>query len=113
MNDISAPVAARIDLRDLKDDANLKVQVGEPTRRFHLWVQVPAWLLGFASIGLGFLMVLRGYDSAGGWFAVSTAVTLSVIGSFRAPFSLGETSVSTAPSRPKKKQPQSNAASGG
>jgi hypothetical protein len=114
MNDISAPVAARIDLRDLKDDANLKVQVGEPTRRFHLWVQVPAWLLGFASIGLGFLMVLRGYDSAGGWFAVSTAVTLSVIGSFRAPFSLGETSVSTAPSRPKKKkQQQSNAASGG
>jgi hypothetical protein len=113
MNDISAPVAARIDLRDLKDDANLKVQVGEPTRRFHLWVQVPAWLLGFASIGLGFLMVLRGYDSAGGWFAVSTAVTLSVIGSFRAPFSLGETSVSTAPSRPKKKKQQSNAASGG
>jgi hypothetical protein len=113
MNDISAPVAARIDLKDLQDDANLKVAVGEPTRRFHLWVQGPAWLLGFASVGLGFLMVLRGYDSAGGWFAVSTAITLSVVGSFRAPFSLGETSVSTAPSRPKKKQQQSNAATGG
>lgn len=112
MNDISAPVAARIDLKDVKDDANLKVQVGEPTRRFHLWVQGPAWLLGFAAVALGFLMVLRGYDSAAGWFAVSTAVTLSVVGSFRAPFSFGETSVSTAPGRPKKKQ-QSNSATGG
>lgn len=112
MNDISAPVAARIDLKDVKDDANLKVQVGEPTRRFHLWVQGPAWLLGFAAVALGFLMVLRGYDSAAGWFAVSTAVTLSVVGSFRAPFSFGETSVSTAPGRPKKKQ-QSSSATGG
>lgn len=110
MNDVSAPVAARIDLKDVKDDANLKLQVGEPTRRFHLWVQGPAWLLGFAAVALGFLMVLRGYDSAAGWFAVSTAVTLSVVGSFRARFSFGETSVSTAPSRPKKK---SAAATGG
>ena len=36
----------------------------------------PAWLLGFAAVGLGFLMVLRGYDSAAGWFAVSTAIIL-------------------------------------
>jgi hypothetical protein len=64
---------------------------------------VPAWLLGFAAIGLGFLMVLRGYDSAAGWFAVSTAVLLSVIGSYRSPFAIGESAVSTAPSRPKKK----------
>jgi uncharacterized membrane protein len=100
MNEISAPVAARI-----QQDANLKVQVGAPTRRFHLWVQGPAWLLGFAAVGLGFLMVLRGYDSAAGWFAVSTAITLSVVGSFRAPFSLGETSVSTAPGRHTKAKP--------
>jgi hypothetical protein len=68
-------------------------------------VQGPAWLLGFAAVGLGFLMVLRGYDSAAGWFAVSTAITLSVVGSFRAPFSLGETSVSTAPGRHTKPKP--------
>jgi hypothetical protein len=102
MNDTSAPVAARTDRATLdpaaiQQDANLKVQVGAPTKRFHLWVQGPAWLLGFAAVGLGFLMVLRGYDSPAGWFAVSTTITLSVIGSFRAPFSLGETSVSSAP----------------
>src|SRR5581483_9607589 len=100
MNDtVSAPVAARNDQMKVQDDANLHVQVGAPTKRFHLWVQGPAWLLGFAAVGLGFLMVLRGYDSAAGWFAVSTSITLSVIGSFRAPFQLGETSVSTAPGR--------------
>ena len=102
MNDVSAPVAARNDNFELQDDANLKVQVGAPTKRFHLWVQGPAWLLGFAALGLGFVMVLRGYDSPAGWFAVSIAITLSVVGSFRAPFSLGESSVSTAPG-PKKK----------
>src|SRR5881275_3300168 len=96
MNDTSAPVAARDDMA-IRDDANLKVGVGSPTKRFHLWVQGPAWTLGFAAIGLGFLMVIRGYDSPAGWFAVSTAITLSVIGSYRAPFTLGDTSVSTAP----------------
>jgi hypothetical protein len=107
------PVAARIeaaqlDGETLRTDANLHVQVGPATKRFHLWQQVPAWLLGFAAIGLGFLMVLRGYDSAAGWFAVSTAVILSVIGSYRSPFSIGETAISTAPSakrRPKKVTP--------
>jgi hypothetical protein len=99
MNDTSAPVAARIDSAAIQSDANLHVQVGAPTKRFHLWVQGPAWLLGFAGVALGFVMVLRGYDSAAGWFCVSTAITLAVIGSFRAPFSLGETSVSTAPGR--------------
>ena len=84
-------------LRRSGDDANLHVQVTGATKRFHLWQQAPAWILGFAAIGLGFLMVLRGYDSAAGWFAVSTAVILSVIGSFRSPFSIGETSVSSAP----------------
>lgn len=104
MNDTSAPVAARNDHIQIRDDANLHVQVGAPTKRFHLWVQGPAWLLGFTAVGLGFLMVLKGYDSAAGWFAVSTSITLSVIGSFRAPFQLGETSVSSAPGRrPKKK----------
>lgn len=94
METATPPDAARI-----QSDANLKVGVGAPTKRFHLWVQGPAWLLGFAAIGLGFLMVLRGYDSPAGWFAVSTAITLSVIGSYRAPFTLGDTSVSTAPGR--------------
>jgi hypothetical protein len=101
------PVAARTTTKnaDIQSDANLHVQVGAPTRRFHLWVQGPAWLLGFAAVALGFLMVLRGYDSAAGWFAVSTAVTLAVIGSFRAPFTLGETSVSTAPGKRPRKTP--------
>jgi uncharacterized membrane protein len=112
MNDVTAPVAARtIDSKELQDEANLKVQVGAPTRRFHLWVQGPAWLLGFAALGLGFVMVLRGYDSAAGWFAVSIAITLSVVGSFRAPFSLGESSVSTAPG--KRKKPTTNPPTGG
>ena len=62
----------------------------------------------FAAIGLGFVMVLRGYDSAAGWFAVSTTITLSVIGSFRAPFSLGETSVSSAPGRRRRATPKAN-----
>jgi hypothetical protein len=97
MDDHVTPVAARNDGKQLHTDANLHVQVGPATRRFHFWQQVPAWLLGFASIGLGFLMVVRGYDSAAGWFAVSTGVILSVIGSYRAPFAIGETAVSTSP----------------
>jgi hypothetical protein len=107
MNDTSAPVAARtVDPADLKAEANLHVQVGAPTKRFHLWVQGPAWLLGFAAVGLGFVMVFTGYDSAAGWFCVSTAITLSVIGSFRAPFTLGETSVSSSPGRRRKQPPK-------
>ena len=103
MDDAKPPVAARIDAVNLQTDANLHVQVAAPTKRFHLWVQGPAWLLGFAAVGLGFTMVIRGYDSPAGWFAVSTAITLSVVGSFRAPFSLGETSVSTSPGPRRKK----------
>jgi len=101
-----APVAARNERRTtaaIQDDANLHVTVSGSTKKFHLWQQGPAWLLGFAAVGLGFLMVLRDYDSAAGWFAVSTAVVLSVIASFRAPFSIGETSVSSAPGRHPKK----------
>jgi len=111
-SDDATPVAARIertqlDVAKLQTDANLHVQVGPATRRFHLWQQAPAWLLGFAAIGLGFLMVLRGYDSAAGWFAVSTGVILAVIGSYRSPFTIGETAISTAPGRrrPKKVTP--------
>jgi hypothetical protein len=66
---------------------------------------MPAWTLGFSAIGLGFLMVLTDYDSSGGWFAVSVAVILSVVASFRSPFSFGESAVSTSPSRPRKKAP--------
>jgi hypothetical protein len=106
-NDVT-PVAARNnDAAQVQSDANLHVQVTGATRRFHLWQQGPAWILGFSAVGLGFLMVLRDYDSAGGWFAVSVAVILSVVASFRSPFSFGETAVSTTPSRPKKKAPAS------
>jgi hypothetical protein len=108
MQNDGTPVAARIDAATIHTDANLHVQVGPAIRRFHIWQQVPAWLLGFAAIGLGFLMVLRGYDSAAGWFAVSTGILLAVIGSYRSPFSIGETAVSTAPNRrprPKKVTP--------
>ena len=62
-------------------------------------------LLGISIVG--FVMVLTGYDSSAGWFAVSTAITLSVIGSFRAPFSLGESAVSTAPGR-RRAKPKAN-----
>jgi len=108
MSNAMPPVAARneqISAAEIQADANLKVGVGDPTKRFHLWVQGPAWVLGFAAVGLGFTMVLTGYDSPAGWFAVSTAITLAVIGSFRAPFTLGDTSVSTAPGRRKKVTP--------
>jgi hypothetical protein len=111
MRDDGAPVAARNENGELHDAANLHVQVDGATKRFHLWQQLPAWILGFAAIGLGFLMVLRGYDSAAGWFAVSTSVVLSVIGSFRSPFAIGETSVSSAPGRPRKRK--TNAPTGG
>jgi hypothetical protein len=109
-DDDATPVAARsetpqLDVTKLQTDANLHVQVTGATRKFHLWQQGPAWLLGFAAVGLGFVMVLRDYDSAAGWFAVSTAVVLSVLASFRSPFSIGETAVSTAPSRRPRKPP--------
>jgi hypothetical protein len=107
-NDVT-PVAARNDAAKVQSDANLHVQVTGATRRFHLWQQGPAWVLGFAAVGLGFLMVLTDYDSAGGWFAVSVAIILSVVASFRSPFSFGETAVSTAPSRPAKKKAASPA----
>lgn len=117
MLDDGAPVAARthIDPATIKDDANLHVEVTGATKRFHLWQQGPAWILGFAAIGLGFLMVLRNYDSAAGWFAVSTGVILSVIASFRSPFAIGETSVSSAPGRhpTKKKATPTNPPTGG
>jgi hypothetical protein len=106
MSNAMPPVAARneeISAAEIQADANLKVGVGDPTKRFHLWVQVPAWLLGFAALGLGFLMVLRGYDSGAGWFAVSTGVLLAVIASFRAPFTIGESAVSSTPGKPRKK----------
>ena len=103
MQNEATPVAARNDAA-IQSDANLHVQVTGATKRFHLWQQGPAWLLGFAAVGLGFLMVLRGYDSAAGWFAVSTSVILAVLASFRSPFSIGESSVSTTPGRhPRKK----------
>jgi hypothetical protein len=105
MNDHGAPVAARNESAEITSDANLHVQVTGATKRFHLWQQGPAWLLGFAAIGLGFLMVLRGYDSAAGWFAVSTSIVLSVIASFRSPFTIGETSLSTQPGRRPRKKP--------
>jgi hypothetical protein len=98
-NDDATPVAARISNAQSSRPKPETVQVGPATKRFHLWQQVPAWLLGFAAIGLGFLMVLRGYDSSAGWFAVSTGVILSVIGSYRSPFSIGETAISTATGR--------------
>jgi hypothetical protein len=108
MSNDSAPVAARNEPAAVRSDANLHVEVTGATKRFHLWQQVPAWILGFAAIGLGFLMVLRGYDSAAGWFAVSTSIVLAVIASFHSPFSIGETSVSSAPGRrPRKKAPAS------
>jgi hypothetical protein len=97
--------AAEHDLTVERTDANLHVQVTGATKRFHLWQQGPAWTLGFAAVGLGFLMVLRGYDSPAGWFAVSTAIVLSVIASFRSPFSIGETALSTAPGHRKPKPP--------
>jgi len=114
MQDAGTPVAARKSNGELQTAANLHVQVDGATKRFHLWQQLPAWVLGFAAIGLGFLMVLRGYDSAAGWFAVSTAVVLSVIASFRSPFGIGETSVSSAPGRrPARKRDPTNAPTGG
>ncbi len=115
MRSDGAPVAARtvIDPAEIEDAANLHVQVTGATKRFHLWQQAPAWILGFAAVGLGFFMVLRGYDSAAGWFAVSTAIVLSVIASFRSPFSIGETSVSSAPGhRPRKKATTTNPPTG-
>lgn len=121
MQKAGAPVAARktdsaTTNGEVQDAANLHVQVDGATKKFHLWQQLPAWTLGFAAIGLGFLMVLRGYDSAGGWFAVSTAIIISVIASFRSPFAIGETAVSSAPGRrpaAKKTAPAASDLSGG
>ena len=53
MNDSAPPVAARIDAAQIQDDANLHVQVGAPVKRFHLWVQGPAWVLCFTMVALG------------------------------------------------------------
>jgi hypothetical protein len=105
MTNSAPPVAARKDAAQLDTDANLHVQVGTPTKRFHVWVQGPAWLLCFAALGLGFYMVVRGYDSGGGWFAV--AIIFAVIASFRAPFTFGESSISSAPGKKKATTPPS------
>lgn len=99
MNDSAPPVAARIDADELQTGANLHVQVGAPVKRFHLWVQGPAWFLCFTMVALGFTMVVSGYDSSGGWFAVAVGIIFAVIASFRAPFTFGESAVSTAPVR--------------
>jgi hypothetical protein len=104
MTDSAPPVAARIDAAQLKtdqllDDANLHVQVGAPVRRFHLWVQGPAWVLCFTVVALGFTMVVTGYDSGGGWFAVAIGIIFAVIASFRAPFTFGESAISSAPGK--------------
>jgi hypothetical protein len=107
MRDDGTPVAARTehDPAELKTDANLHVAVTGATNRFRRWQQVPAWTLGFAAVGLGFLMVVRDYDSPAGWFAVSTAIVLAVVASFHSPFSIGESSVSSAPGRRRRKKP--------
>jgi hypothetical protein len=111
MEQTTTPVAARathtadaVSADGIHDDANVHVTVSGATKRFHLWQQLPAWVLGLAALALGFVMVVRGYDSPAGWLAVSTSVIISVVASFRAPFSIGETAVSSAPGhRPKKK----------
>jgi hypothetical protein len=105
MTDHGAPVAARNEPAAVQSDANLHVEVTGSTKRFHLWQQMPAWVLGFAAIGLGFFMVLRNYDSAAGWLAVSTSIILSVIASFRSPFSIGESALSSTPGKHPKKKP--------
>ena len=99
MDDAMPPVAARIDAAELQTDANLHVQVGAPTKRFHLWVQGPAWVLCFTMVALGFTMVITGYDSGGGWFAVAIGIMFAVIASFRAPFTFGESAISSAPGK--------------
>ena len=99
MNDATPPVAARIDPADLQTDANLHVQVGTPMKRFHVWVQGPAWFLCFAIVALGFYMVVSGYDSGGGWFAVAIGIIFAVIASVRAPFTFGESAVSSTPGK--------------
>jgi hypothetical protein len=103
MTDSAPPVAARNEMGAAhpSTDANVHVQVGAPTKRFHLWVQGPAWVLCFAALGLGFYMVVTRYDSGGGWFAVAIAIIFAVIASFRAPFTFGESSVSSAPGKKK------------
>ena len=94
MNDSAPPVAARNDAAEteLRSNANLHVQVGAPVKKFHLWVQGPAWVLCFT-------MVVTGYDSGGGWFAVAVGIMFAVIASFRAPFTFGESAVSTTPGK--------------
>lgn len=99
MTDSSPPVAARIDAAELQTDANLHVQVGAPVKGFHVWVQGPAWALCFTMVALGFTMVATGYDSGGGWFAVAIGIIFAVIASFRAPFTFGESAISSAPGR--------------
>ena len=103
MNDSAPPVAARIEsaAQDILSDANLHVQVGTPVKKFHLWVQGPAWALCFAIVALGFTMVVTGYDSGGGWFAVAIGIIFAIIASFRAPFTFGESAVSSAPGKKK------------
>ncbi|HEY2541897.1 MAG TPA: hypothetical protein VGH92_02480 [Gaiellaceae bacterium] len=99
MTDSAPPVAARIDAADIQSDANLHVQVGAPVKRFHFWVQGPAWFLCFTMVALGFTMVFSGYDSGGGWFTVAIGIIFAVIASFRAPFTFGESAVSSTPGK--------------
>lgn len=65
------------------------VTVGDPTTKFLIWEQAPAWCLWAAALGLGLVMVLKGYNETAGWTFVSIALFVGVILSYRTKFSLG------------------------
>jgi hypothetical protein len=76
-------------------NAALDLVVGKATDTFHIWQQLPAWVLGLAAIaGGGFLIAfpnhVKGTNSTDAWVAVILALVLSVLLSYRSAFTLNE-----------------------
>jgi hypothetical protein len=73
----------------------LDLVVGKATDTFHLWQQIPAWVLGAAAItGGGFLIAFPNHlnpaQSRDAWVAVIIALFLAVLLSYRSAFTLDE-----------------------
>jgi hypothetical protein len=76
-------------------NAALDLVVGKATDTFHVWQQVPAWVLGLAAIvGGGFLIAfpnhVKGSNSTAAWTAVIVALVLAVALSYRSAFTLND-----------------------
>lgn len=63
------------------------VTVGDPTTKFELWEQVPAWVMWAAGLALAFYMVSEDYTGDAGWTFAIVSLVVGIILSYRTKFS--------------------------